>query len=208
MAKTNLKINTKIELMTEDGLFKSVVQDIQDGLMYINIPIGMEGYLPLQVGKIIDFNYFVENVGYFNCSSRVLKKVIENNIPMYMVTLPKDEIKIQRRNFVRVETIEHAFYSILEEEKWKRAIMLDLSGGGMRIKINEEIELGKRLRVNIIQDDEKIQILGEIIRVESTEGLVKDERIYGVSFDDMNEFKRDKIIKKVFALIQKQRRLV
>lgn len=212
MAKTNLKINTKIEVLAEDGIYKSVVQDLRKEFMCISVPIEGGQYLPLKIGERIQFSYFVKNVGFFNCFSKVLRRLVENNISMYMLTIPSEEIKIQRRDFVRVSVVENICYRIIKEENedkiLNKGLMLNLSGSGMSIKINENLEIGDKLKIQFHHRNNKIEINGEIIRKNIEHGCIKNERVYGVKFEDMSEFKRDKIIKKVFEIIAKQNRLV
>lgn len=105
--------------------------------------------------------------------------------------------------------VEYAFYKLQNdngEEVWKKGIILDLSGGGMKIKIEEKLSLRDRVTVNIfIAENEKVQIVGEVVRVEKSN---TGEYICGLKFKEISERTRDKIIQKVFEQMRKQRGLV
>ena len=75
----------------------------------------------------------------------------------------------------------------------------------MRIKAKEKLENNDVVIGNLKYENEKINVKGKIIRIEKTE----DKRyIYGVSFIDMNNSTREKIIRTVFKIMRKQRELV
>ena len=105
--------------------------------------------------------------------------------------------------------VEYAFYNLPndnKEETWKKGIILDLSGGGMKIKTEEKLSLRDRVTVNIfIGENEKVQVVGEAVRVEK---INTNEYICGLKFKEISERTRDKIIQKVFEQMRKQRGLV
>ena len=133
----------------------------------------------------------------------------EVKLNLYKLSKPYNISKIQRRNYVRVDMVEYAFYKLQNdngEEVWKKGIILDLSGGGMKIKIEEKLSLRDRVTVNIfIAETEKVQIVGEVVRVEKSN---TGEYICGLKFKEISERTRDKIIQKVFEQMRKQRGLV
>ena len=135
--------------------------------------------------------------------------LIDIPVNLYRLSKPYNIIKIQRRNFVRVDMVEYAFYKLQndnEEEAWKKGIILDLSGGGMKIKTEEKLSLRDSVTVNIfIGENEKIQVVGEAVRVEKCK---INEYICGLKFKEISERTRDKIIQKVFEQMRKQRGLV
>ena len=157
----------------------------------------------------IEAEYYVDGGNYYKFNCRVLGRTREGKLNLYRLSKPYNIIKIQRRNFVRVDMVEYAFYKLQndnEEEAWKKGIILDLSGGGMKIKTEEKLSLRDSVTVNIfIGENEKIQVVGEAVRVEKCK---INEYICGLKFKEISERTRDKIIQKVFEQMRKQRGLV
>ena len=82
---------------------------------------------------------------------------------------------------------------------------MDLSGGGMRIKVKEKLSFNDSIISNLNYENEKVVIKGRVVRIEKTE----DKRyIYGIDFKDIDNSTREKIIRIVFKIMRKQRELV
>ncbi|MGL4774121.1 MAG: flagellar brake protein [Clostridium sp.] len=205
MASLNLCVNNRIEILREDENFKSIVQDVNNEMFSINIPVSNGVYLPLQNGEEVNFFYYVDNGGCFKFDGKVIEKLIENNMHLYKISNPYNVKKIQRRSFVRVDTIEQTYYRVIKEDndgKWNKGLVVDLSGGGLRFKIKDEVNLSDIVEINLIINDEKLPVKGEIVRIDRTEDK---EFMCGINFIDLRERERDKIISKVFQLMRKQR---
>ncbi|MGL5353957.1 MAG: flagellar brake protein [Clostridium sp.] len=205
-------INSKLEIKWGEEIYKSVVQDSNNKNLLISIPVIDSVYLVLKTGEEIELVYYDKRANVYNFKCRVINRITENKIPFYSISLPYDVVRIQRRNFVRVETVQLIKdISKCEQElnneinnKLNNAILLDLSGGGMKIKLREQLNENDLIVANIISDNDVLPIKGEIVRVDKTE----DKRyIYGVSFCDLNNMTREKIIRTVFKIMRKQREL-
>lgn len=206
MSKPKLNINSKIEVIWENEGYKSIIQDLDDESMKISIPVRNGSYLTFEDNEEIEIYYIEDNLSCFTFNCKVVSRCIDNKIALYVLSQPYNTKKIQRRNFVRVPTIEYAFYKHKKgESDWKKGTIVDISGGGLRIKITDKVEINDELQVNLYNDDEKIEVEGVIVRVEKNE---RKENICGLTFVDLDERTRDKIIKKVFTLMRKQRGLM
>lgn len=212
MAKLNLVINNKIEVTWEKESYKSVVQDSTKKNLLISVPVNSGTYLTLKTNEEIEIVYYDDKANVFNFKCKIINRIVENGIPYYSTTLPYDVIRIQRRNHVRVSTVQVIKHiekyneetDVNELQKLYNCLLLDISGGGMKIKLKEKIEMNEKIVAKIGNEKEEFQVKGEIVRIDKTE----DKRyIYGVSFFDLENRTREKIIKMVFEIMRKQREL-
>lgn len=211
----NLKfvINSKVEIAYNEGYYKSNIEDVHDNFISISIPIRQGEYIPLRKGEIIEvIYYYKENIYKFNIV--VIDRKV-NNIPIIQLAYPKEVFKIQRRKSVRVPIVCSILYSKLidksytkelqdvkSEDKLFKAIMVDLSGGGLKIKLKEELSPGDILKMHIPIGTEEFVVKGSVVRFE------KDEEnrlnIYGVCFIELDNRIREKIIKFIFQIMRNQ----
>lgn len=198
-----LSVNKKVIINKDDSTYLSLIQDINDDYLLIDVPYAKGEYLhSFKEGDTIEIDYYNDN-SYFMFKVKVIARQKENGIPVYKVTIPEEIKKVERRDFVRIDILENVFYN--KNDKWNKAVLLDLSGGGMRIRIKEDIEVGDKIQVNLFIDEEKIQVNGVIVRVIQNEDK---ENICGLEFIDIDERKRDKIIEKIFLEMRRQIELV
>lgn len=198
-----LSVNKKVIINKDDSSYLSLIQDINDDYLLIDVPYAKGEYLhSFNEGDAIEIDYYNDN-SYFRFKVKVIARQKENGIPVYKVTVPEEIKKVERRDFVRIDILENVFYN--KNDKWNKAVLLDLSGGGMRIRIKEDIEVGDKIQVNLFIDEEKIQVNGVIVRVIQNEDK---ENICGLEFIDIDERKRDKIIEKIFLEMRRQIELV
>lgn len=206
MSKLKLSINGNVQINYDDITYKSVVQDVQDDYFAISVPVANNDYLTLKQEEV-NMYYYVEGESYFNFKAEVIGRIKEDNLPMYKLTNPYNILKIQRRNFVRVSTVEYVFYrnNSSENERWQKGVIVDLSGGGLRLRAGRDINLDDEILVNLFVNETKVSVIGKIVRLEED----KDNRnVYGVEFIEIDERKRDKIITKVFNIMRKQREVL
>ncbi|MBB6714635.1 PilZ domain-containing protein [Clostridium gasigenes] len=212
MKKFDVVINSKLEVKWADGIYKTLVQDSNSKNILISIPVVGGVYLTLKTGEEIELVYYDNGENIFSFKCRVINRIKENNIAYYSITLPYDVIKIQRRNYVRVDTVQ-VIKNIKKyeketngqaDDKISNALLLDLSGGGMRIKFREKLEKSDVISAKIGSENEEVLIKGKIVRVDITE----DKRyIYGISFEELDNRTRERIIQIVFRIMREQRKL-
>lgn len=210
--KFDVVINSKLEVKWADGIYKTLVQDSNSKNILISIPVVGGVYLTLKTGEEIELVYYDNGENIFSFKCRVINRIKENNISYYSITLPYDVIKIQRRNYVRVDTVQ-VIKNIKKyeketngqaDDKISNALLLDLSGGGMRIKFREKLEKSDVISAKIGSENEEVLIKGKIVRVDITE----DKRyIYGISFEELDNRTRERIIQIVFRIMREQRKL-
>lgn len=212
MKKLELKINSKIDVVFDKVYYKSTIQDInyKEESLLISIPVTDGIYLTLNAEDVIEQIFYDSNGNVFKYDTKIIKRVTDNQIPFYKVTFPYNIEKVQRRDYVRVNTAETMEYKLDEkikkyekdEKPYEKGVLLDLSGGGMRFKGNKEFSRGNILVAKIKYEDQNIEVKGKIVRVEKTEDK---KYIYGISFMDISNSAREKIIRLVFTIMRKQR---
>lgn len=199
MGYGQIQINDNIIINEEDIRYKCTIQDIQEDYYLINIPVADgAGYLILPEGSAIEID-FVKDGGYFMLKSEIMGKITEDGKPFYKITIPVEIEKIERRDFVRVNLVDYIFYKI--NDGWNKAMVLDISGGGMKIIIKEKVNIGDVITVGLAFENESFQLKGTIVRIIINQ---MRENVCGLEFVEMDERVREKIIAKIFDQLRRQ----
>ncbi|KGN03397.1 flagellar protein [Clostridium novyi A str. 4570] len=213
MTDLKFKINNKVEIIDEEGeVYSSDIQDINEDSVAISIPIKDSAYLPLRKNNIIDVLYYDGNSIYSFTSS--VKTRTSSNIPLIWIYKPKKYKKIQRRKFVRVSTLSKGIFAKIDRTlkltketiknlKFSKCNIVDLSGGGVRIRTSEELEKEDILAL-IIPIDKNNMILKTQVKRCGQKSAEYNE--YGLSFIDISVKQQDEIIKYVFTIMRQQMR--
>ena len=210
MTKVDFKVNKKLEVLVDERYFNSNIQDITEDYIAISIPINAGEYVPLSKGTMIDVIYY-EDENIYKFKSLVIGRKFEN-IPILLISKPAEIKKIQRRRYVRVPLISIVKYINLKSEprtnpstinpsEYSKALLVDLSGGGMKVKVPEQIKLNDYLLVSLTINKEDILIVGRAMRI-----LKEDDGrfICGLSLNFLDNLTREKIIKYIFQLMREQ----
>lgn len=199
----NFIINGKVEISWNDNYYKSNIENVDDASLYISTPIKDGYYINVRNGEQIEVIYYYNNDIYKFYT--VIKDKQKDRIPLLVLEHPKEVFKEQRRKFVRIPIVCNIEYFKKENNSSLiplKAILVDLSGGGMKIKVSEHIELGDKLITHIPLPSEVLVLKGEVVRLERDEAHKKN--ICGVSFMVMEEQDREKLIKFIFTVMREQ----
>lgn len=204
--KLELKVNKVVDIIYNNEIYKTSIQDIRDGEMLIIIPTRDGEYLTLNKDDEIEQLYY-DDKNVFSYKSKVIARVKEGLIPFYKISKPYNIKRIQRRNYVRISTFKDINY-IKEskdinnsEDKLLDAFLLDLSGGGMKMKTNEELDVNDTIISNLIFDEDEVKVKGKVVRVDKS----NDKKyICGIRFEDIDNITREKIIRIVFKIMRKE----
>lgn len=210
MATVDFKLNKKLEILVDDKYFNSNVQDVTEEYIAISIPTNSGEYIPLSKGAIIEVIYNEEE-NFYKFRSSVIGRKFEN-IPILLIAKPTEVKKIQRRKYVRISLISTVKYINLKNQpkinpktigssEYIKAVLVDLSGGGMRVRVEEEIKLYDFLLVSLTINNEDTLIVGQAMRI------IKDDEgrfSCGLSFEFLDSATREKIIKYIFQLMREQ----
>mgnify|MGYP003105869290 CR=1 FL=1 len=210
MAELDLKVNSRIEVVVDEKIYKALIIDIEDDNIKINIPVRNDEYLMLYKDDTIEINSYLDDGKCFNYYCDVISKGKDNNVIYYKLTLPYDVRRIQRRNFFRVNLLEEVTYKNItnktekeiEELPYKSGIIIDISGGGLKVKTKEKLEDNDVIAIKIALRGIEVKLKGEIVRIEES---IDNKFLHGIKFLDITESESDTIIKELFAIMRKQR---
>ncbi len=129
----------------EKETYKCMIVEVDDETFYTDYPIDVQtGKVAfLMDGTQLKASYTDDEKGTYLFDTEVLNKV-KGNIPMIQLLLPPEEtfIKIQRRQFVRIDTsVDLAIHPIEGAFVPFRAVTEDLSAGGAAIRLKKNINL-------------------------------------------------------------------
>lgn len=215
MKEITFNINSRIEVISDDKAYKSIIQDITETHLSIGIPVRKGEFFIPKVLESIEIIYYYEGNAYrFN--GLIIGRRSENNIPQLLIKKPDKLIKIQRREYVRVNLTQYIKYEKLENNKisntilqaiedgkGRKAVLIDISGGGCKVKVYEDLKVGDVIMADIPYDDGNIRVKGKIIRVDIDEDKNK---VCGVNYLDIENKLREKIIRFIFEIMRKQRK--
>ncbi|WP_270474996.1 flagellar brake protein [Clostridium cochlearium] len=206
----DFNVNGRIEILMDDGIYKSNIQDIDKDYIAISIPVKDGEYLPLRRGDRVEAVYYEKNKLYKFYTVVSGRKV--DRVMMILLKHPDKIFKVQRRNFVRVPFVTEVLCAVLEKNQgiidrldnqfeFFHGHTLDISGGGIKLSTEKELERGELLMLTIPIKDENISVKGKIIRKEKL-----NEFVYGVSFHDVDNKTVEKIVSLLFQIMREQRK--
>lgn len=217
MADYKLNGNKKIEILYEEQVYKSRIQDITDKQLSISIPIKDGDFIPIIIGEGFEVLYYEEQ-NVYKFDGVVIGRITENNVPQLIIKYPGEIKKIQRREFFRVEVIYYIQYlnigkkidddeklKILDTKNGNKGILLDISGGGLKLKLRDKLNEGDIIVTEIPMESEKLIVTGRVVRCEMDEGA---RYICGVIFENIENKTREKIIRFIFDKLRKQLKTV
>lgn len=198
-----------VELVVSEGeyvgKYRTRIEEVGQKLLMVGAPYDKGEIVPLREGMKIKVTFWDE-VAAYSFDGKIMQRIAVP-IPMFVLELPNSVAKVQRRSFVRVP----AFFSVSFRKVTKeglsdliKAMMLDLSGGGMRFTTQEYVENKSLLYAQIGLPNGELQTPVRVCRAEK----IEDSKRYSVSveFHDLSERDRDRIIRCVFDLQRAMRK--
>lgn len=212
MSTISFQVNKRLEIICDNGaITKSLIQEVNDGFLYISVPMGGGLYYPLNQGDLIEGYYADEKGNIYKFKSHVIGRKYEN-IPLIAISMPTEFYKVQRRNYVRISYITEVNYIVLKnynekvdknvlEEEFCKGYSLDLSGGGMKIKISSKVEPQDILMVNLPIGNSQYLVKCKVKRVEKD--VDNNSYICGLSYEEIDDSTREQIIGFIFRFMRK-----
>lgn len=191
------------EDFTEEGAkYKSRVIDAGQGYVMVDYPT------EIKTGKTA---YFMNGTQLYVSFTDKLKASYAfktevsgrevRGVPMLKITYPGDDqlIKIQRREFVRVETIIDV--AVAKDEHKVQLVGEDISAGGIALNLPQSVSYNERDIVSLFivlpfssRETKYIQTEGEIVRVWEDKG----RRIASIRFEGISVENRQHIVRFCF----------
>lgn len=185
--------------------YKSQVLDILDnGNLEISMPTDSGKLILLSLGIRYEFSFY-SGGGIYRSIGRVAERYKRDNLYMLVIELKTPLERYQRRAFYRYNCTMNFGYFILDEEhlkmestdeilsdlmdidfKEKRhsGVVVDISGGGMKFRGQDELKAEEQilamLRLTSIKTDRQFQIRGRVIecrKVEKAKDLLYESRV-------------------------------
>ena len=217
--KEVMQIGEKIEILipnTPDKpaeVYYSMVQDIpSDDEIIITEPVSQGRPIALRIGSNIRVNFFRERGQYYFFAETVDRFRTE---VMRLVRLKQTSqiFRLQRRNYYRLKTRIPVLFRIVKDNKTEEdtetydGLITDISGGGMGLLTDEELDVGTRIECSIsVQDMLDVTVQGIVVRTDESGDTAATDYKYvtGILFDKINESKRREIIQFIFEIQRKR----
>lgn len=206
----NFYPNNRIKVITEEGYAKSIIQEVDERTLSIGLPMINQTYLAMREGEVYEAIYNDGKGNVFKFKIDVIGRKFET-IPLIVISKPYNIQKIQRRANVRINytgivnyyltpnypTQNLKNYDILD---FNVGYALDLSGGGMKIRIAEEVKKDDYIITQLKIDNEDIMALSRVVRVERDK---EEKYVCGLIFVSIEGNEREKLIKYIFNEMRK-----
>ncbi len=200
--KRYIDIGDNIEIIyfnknEEPMILETAIYDVVDSEhLLINNPIH-EGHLYfLPMNKEVSVTVKKENVGIVNFDMVFLEREKKSSVYTVKCKIVSEIKKHQRRRYYRVKTYEDIKLSYLEEEEDISVNLLNISGVGILISTQKELELNSVVYANIEFLGEDFIIPGKIIRKLEVDNKFE----YGIEFENLN----NKDIKTILSYVFKK----
>lgn len=198
-----------IELVVFDGeyqgIFKTRIEEIKEKSISIGVPIIEGQFIPLRENTKLEVFFFDVFTAY-KFATAIIERIILP-IPIFIIEYPAEIIKIQRRQFVRVQAVIPLVYRLLNQEgsgEYKKAYMINFSGGGALLKSLENIPTGTLILVKAVFGTTEMEVPACVTR-----SIPKDDQgffRFSIQFQQITEKQRDRIIKYVFDIQREMRK--
>lgn len=128
-------------------------------------------------------------------------------VPLYFLSLPREYDRIQRRGFVRYPVLMAAQYRPIEDNRWSKGFLVDISGSGARLShrealTSEDLQLTFALTAN----ESPIVLKARVIRTEQVAGQGHTMYHTGVEFVEIPMGAQDRIVGYIFQRMLEHRR--
>ncbi|MGB9792047.1 MAG: flagellar brake protein [Thermacetogeniaceae bacterium] len=214
MTPEELKINKRVEIIIEKsyyaGSYPSRVEEILPDAIVLAAPLKRGVVVPLRVGDTIKVNFYGKTGGY-SFTTKVTATSYKK-IPLIAVEKPQEFTKIQRRSYIRVPARIPVRFTLLDDQKQPTDLnssseTIDISGGGVALLSSTPIPCGSYLEMELdVPRKGTIRVLGKVARTEEKKTEYGKTTLLGISFVEIDESDRDKIIQYVFEIQREMRR--
>ncbi len=205
MENMKLKENQHIQLRVmsgqRKGTYDSRVEAINDSHIIVGMPIQKHSLIFLREGTKVEVDYTYLKIPYGFTTE--VERALTEPLPLLILKQPKQFFKIQRRDYVRIETMLSVDYSIENDEESKDLCVLhvssrDISGGGIAIIERKVLPVDTIVNLNIHLPEENLEIKGKVVRWGEVDTSPTKKYWMGVQFINISERERQKIIHYIF----------
>lgn len=207
--RKNLKPGLTVDLHVlegeYEGKYKTQVDEVGEKRVSVLAPYQEREVVPLREGTRVEIVFWDDVASY--AMETVIEQRIAVPVPIFVLKLPDDIRRIQRRNFVRVDAFYPVSFQVVLKtglSDWLKGSMLDLSGGGMRFQTREKLDRSSIIYSYLKLPTGEIKTPARVCRVQP----IEDTKKYSVSVDfyQISERDRDSIIRCVFDIQREMRK--
>ena len=172
-----------------------------ENLIRIAMPTQRGQASPLEEGEVYELR-FIASSGSFACRATVVDDMdagIGNGFELKLISeLTKD----CKRMFYRLDKVIPIMYTIAEDENTGQMLggtCFNLSAGGVRFSSGTDIERGRTIRMNLMLDGEKEDLIvsGRVIYTDNV-GLEDAVYEHRVEFTDISADTKERIVRYCF----------
>jgi len=223
---SDIEMGTKLELelFDKDGekLETTLISEFEwledESLAAIAAPI-FEGHIvPLPIYSELGI-YFIKRIGSLPClykfNAIIQSRSVIDNLHILMVEKQGDIIKVQRRNYFRLDCFVDVRYRIIDpegdatrnkEKTYINTLANNVSGGGVCLLLEEKLPAGAIIECEMFCDtSRKVRFYGKVVRFEEKgkEGKYKFEA--GIAYIEISDYDREVIVRYIY---EEQRKLL
>lgn len=226
MELSELEIGTKLELELFDDtgirLDQTHVSEfewfagIQEAI--IAAPLFEGNVFHIRIGAMMDV-YFIKrrenDINLLKFRAVVKGREISENLHLLRIELRGKIERVQRREYFRLDCSVQVQYRIVdslnavhnEDIPYKKTIANNLSGGGISLKLEDMIEVGRLVECEIFTDQSrKIRFFGKVIRYEKSDMEGKFKYEAGIAYIKINNKDREAVVRYIFNEQRKLRK--
>lgn len=200
-----IRINQPVEIEIKEsgyeGSYRSRVEGINNDSLVLGAPYKDGEVVHLPRGTEVTITFYDQTAVYFvDC---LIMSYNMGYVPTLVLGSPINSKRVQRRNFVRLDTKVPLNYVLLDENMKPlsenfSATTIDISGGGLMFATESEIKQGDFLElIFYLNKETTVSAIGKAMRV-IDDVRVKNKKSVGVEFTLIEERERDKIIRYIF----------
>jgi len=189
----------------ENQWYASTVQDIRNGELYIEMPTQKANVLVLYPGSEVEIRFFDSGASFVFttfCWGKTSEFIL-----LYRLAPPQDIRRIQQRQFVRWPTTIEVLFAFPPEKNrrpgYKKGTAIDISGGGMKLKVDEPVPEGASLLCKFFLPSKKgakeISVVGKVIRLWTIETGRTVTYNAALEFTDISRTQQDYIVNYIFS---------
>lgn len=188
--------------------------------------------MPIEKGKLVVLSldqkfdcFFFSKGNIYQGSARVADRYKKENIYIIKFEMLSGLRKVQRRDYYRLScaipieirylipvervALERDEVKILPNQEYKKGIIIDISGGGLRFVTRYELDMQKMIfcKFQLMADDTKsYEIPAHILYMKEIDASGVKNYEYRVQFANITEIQREEIIKYIFEKEREYRR--
>lgn len=194
-------------------LYSRLMDIPEDNILRISMPFHEKRLVPLSVGEQY-LLYIYADKGIYSGQFVVINRLKEGNIYLADIEAQDTLKKVQRREYYRYDCRLSAGYRVVpeeeqwkldrenpEEQEWKKSVIIDISGGGVKMvsEYQEEAYSLLQIRFQLISENvrQNFVVFGRLIASlpnRERPNLIEQR----ISFEQIAEQDRELIIRYIF----------